>query len=121
MDHLKQEHTNEQISRERSSRQALVDAQAAVTKAQDAAKVAADRIRRDAANAGRADVGLRDTLANAVRSAHGDLQACTGQVDSLSVVFAECTGVARTMAAEADSWAVQAVTIQEAWPTSNHP
>lgn len=121
IDSLKLGYANERLAIEQSSRQQLNDAQAKVTAAQDAAKVANDRIRRDAANLDRSSIGLRDTLANAVRTAHTDLQTCTRQVDALSVVFSECTGVARTMAAEADSWAVQAVTIQEAWPTSNHP
>lgn len=116
IDSLKLENANEQLAREQSANQRLADAQAKVSQAQDAAKAATDRIRRDAAGANSADVGLRDTLAASVRAAHTDLQACAQQVDALSVVFAQCTDVARTMAAEADAWSVHSVTLQEAWP-----
>jgi hypothetical protein len=116
MDAYKLGVTNEQLAREQSTRQAIADAQAKVTAAQDAAKVAADRIKRDAAGANSSALSLRDALAGAVRSASADLQACTGQVDALSVVFAQCTDVARTMAVEADEWTNQAITLQSAWP-----
>ena len=107
---------NEQLAREQSNRRQIVDAQAKVTQAQDAAKAATDRIKRDAAGANSSAVGLHNALASAVRSAHTDLQACTGQVDALSVVFAQCTDVVRTMAVEADEWTNQAITLQSAWP-----
>lgn len=116
IDSLKLEQANERLAIEQSSRQALADAQAKVAAAQDAAKVAADRLRRDAANAGRADVGLRDALASAVRSAHSDLETCTGQVTTLSELLTASTDLSRRIAAEADDWTNQAVTLQNAWP-----
>lgn len=116
IDSLKLGYANEQLAREQSNRQAITDAQAKVTQAQDAAKAATDRIKRDAAGANSSAVGLHNALASAVRSAHTDLQACTGQVDALSVVFAQCTDVVRTMAVEADEWTNQAITLQSAWP-----
>ena len=116
MDSYKSEVVNEQLSRERSSRQALADAQAAVQAAQDAAKAATDRVRRDAAGANASDVGMRDALARAVRSAHSDLEACTRQVDAISELLTASTDLSRRIAAEADEWAVHGVTLQEAWP-----
>lgn len=116
MDHLKAGYTNEKLAREQSARQQLADAQAKVTAAQDAAKLATDRVRMDAAGAGRAAVGLRDALAGAVRTAATDLQACTGQVDALSKLLAASTDLSRRIAAEADEWAVDRITLQEAWP-----
>ena len=116
MDSYKSEVVNEQLSRERSSRQALADAQAAVQAAQDAAKAATARVRRDIDGARTADVGMRDALANAVRSAHTDLQTCGRQVDALGELLTASTDLSRRMAAEADEWAVHGVTLQEAWP-----
>lgn len=116
IDSLKLENANEQLAREQSANQRLADAQAKVTQAQDAAKAATDRIRRDAAGANSADVGLRDTLAASVRAAHTDLQACTRQVSTLSELLASSSELARSIAKEADEWVIHGVTLQEAWP-----
>lgn len=116
IDSLKLGYANERLAIEQSSRQQLNDAQAKVTAAQDAAKVANDRIRRDAANLDRSSIGLRDTLANAVRTAHTDLQTCTGQVTTLSELLTASTDLSGRIAAEADDWTNQAVTLQNAWP-----
>jgi len=116
MDGLKLEYANEKLAVEQSNREQLANATAAVKAAQDAARVATDRVRLDAAGAGKSAVGLRDALAGAVRSAHTDLEACTRQVDAISQLLATSTEVVRRMAVEADGWAVQAVTLQEAWP-----
>jgi hypothetical protein len=113
---LKLEAQNEQLSRERAGRQALADAQAKVAAAQADAQAAADRAKRDAAGAGRASVGVRDALANAVRSASTDLQTCTGQVNVISELLTSSTDLSRRLATEADEWANQAVTLQNAWP-----
>lgn len=114
IDSLKLENANEQLAREQSANQRLADAQAKVSQAQDAAKAATDRIRRDAAGANSAAVGLRDTLANTVRAAAVDYASCTRQVDALSVVFTESATAYRELATETDEWAVQAVTLQNA-------
>lgn len=121
LDAYKSEVLNEQLAREQSSRQALADAQAKVTAAQDAAKVATDRLRADAARADRAAVGLRDTLSRSVVAAHGDLNACTAQVTTISELFTASTELSGRIAKEAGEWVTQAVTLQEAWPTSSHP
>ena len=121
MDSYKSEVVNEQLSRERSSRQALADAQAAVQAAQDAAKVASDRLRADAARADRAAVGLRDTLSRSVVAAHGDLNACTAQVTTISELLGTVVDAGGRMAKEAGEWVNQAVILQDAWPTSNRP
>ena len=113
---LKLEAQNEQLSRERVNREALADAQAAVTKAQDAAKVAADLLKRNAASVANAASGLHNALAEAVRSASTDLQTCTGQVTTLSELLTASTDLSGRIAAEADDWTNQAVTLQNAWP-----
>lgn len=120
MDSYKLEVANEQLAREQSSREQLAEAQAKVAAAQDAAQVATDRVRRDAAGAGRADVGMRNALAGAVRAASTDLQACARQVDALSVVFAESATAYRELAEETDGWAIQAVTLQSANPNAGN-
>ena len=116
IDSLKLEQANERLAIEQSSRQALADAQAKVAAAQDAAKVASDRLRADAARADRAAVGLRDTLSRSVVAAHGDLNACTAQVTTISELFTASTELSGRIAKEAGEWVNQAVTLQEAWP-----
>ena len=121
IDSLKLEQANERLAIEQSSHQALADAQAKVTKAQDAARVATDRLRADAARANASAVGLRDTLSRSVVAAHGDLNACTAQVTTISELFTASTELSGRIAKEAGEWVTQAVTLQEAWPTSSHP
>ena len=116
MDAYKLGVTNEQLAREQSNRQAIADAQAKVTQAQDAAKVAADRLRADAARADRAAVGLRDTLSRSVVAAHGDLNACTAQVTTIAELLTASTDLSRRISQEADEWVVHGVALQEAWP-----
>lgn len=116
MDSLKLGYANERLAIEQSSRKQLADAAEAVASAQVAAKVATDRLKRDAAGAVVAGNGLRDTLASAVRAAHTDLQTCTRQVDALGELLTASTDLSRRLAAEADEWSVQAVTLQDAWP-----
>ena len=121
MDAYKLGVTNEQLAIEQSNRRQIVDAQAKVTAAQDAAKAAADRLRADAARADRAAVGLRDTLSRSVVAAHGDLNACTAQVTTIAELLTASTDLSRRISQEADEWVVHGVTLQEAWPTSSHP
>lgn len=113
---LKLEAQNEQLSRERTNREALADAQKQVSAAQDAAKMAADLLKRNAASVASAASGLHNALAEAVRSASTDLQTCTGQVTTLSELLTASTDLSGRIAAEADDWTIQAVTLQEAWP-----
>ena len=121
LDAYKSEVLNEQLAREQSKNQALADAQAAVTKAQTDAQIAADRLRADAARADRAAVGLRDTLSSSVVAAHGDLNACTAQVTTISELLGTVVDAGGRMAKEAGEWVNQAVILQDAWPTSNRP
>lgn len=121
IDSLKLEQANERLAIEQSSHQALADAQAKVTKAQDAARVATDRLRADAARANASAVGLRDTLSRSVVAAHGDLNACTAQVTTISELLGTVVDAGGRMAKEAGEWANQAVILQDAWPTSNRP
>ena len=116
MDAYKLGVTNEQLAIEQSNRRQIVDAQAKVTAAQDAAKVAADRLRADAARADRAAVGLRDTLSRSVVAAHGDLNACTAQVTTIAELLTASTDLSRRISQEADEWVVHGVTLQSAWP-----
>lgn len=116
MDAYKLEQKNEQLANQRAAAQALAEAQAKVTAAQAAAQVAADRVRRDAAGAAVAGVGMRDALASAVRAAATDLQTCTGQVSTISELLSASSTAYGELALEADQWAGQAVTLQAAWP-----
>ena len=117
LDHLKGEYANEQLSRERDGRQALADATAAVTAAQSEAKVATDRVLRDAASAAASDNGVRSALATAVRAASTDLQACTGQVATISELLTASTDLSRRIAAEADDISWRLTLYQNAWPS----
>jgi hypothetical protein len=119
MDAYKLEVKNEQLSIERAGRQALADAQAKVTQAQEQAALAGERIRRDAAGAAASGNRVRDALAASVRSASTDLQTCTGQITTVSELLTASTDLSRRLATEADEWASQAVTLQSAWPTNN--
>lgn len=121
IDSLKLEQANERLAIEQSNRRQIVDAQAKVAQAQDAAKVATDRLRADAARADRAAVGLRDTLSRSVVAAHGDLNACTAQVTTIAELLTASTDLSRRISQEADEWVVHGVALQEAWPTSGHP
>ena len=121
IDSLKLEHANERLAIEQSANQQLADAQRKVTAAQDAAKAATDRLRADAARANASAVGLRDALSRSVVAAHGDLNACTAQVTTIAELLTASTDLSRRIGAEADEWVNQAVTLQEAWPTSNRP
>ena len=116
IDHLKAEYTNEKLAVEQSSRRAISDAEAKVAQAQADAQANADRVRHDAAGAVHAAGGVRDALAGAVRTASTDFQTCTGQVNAISELLAASTDLSRRVAAEADEWSVQAVTLQSAWP-----
>lgn len=111
---IKLEQANERISIQRANRAALERTTQAVRAAQENAARSIDRVRADADSSAAVADGLHDTIAATVRSAADSIESCTRQVDALSVVFAQCTNVARTMAAEADSWAIQAVTLQDA-------
>ena len=117
MDSLKLGYANERLAIEQSSRKQLADAAEAVASAQVAAKVATDRLKRDAAGAVVAGNGLRDTLASAVRAAHTDLQTCTRQVDAIGVVFDQCRAELQEMGRNADEWTNQALVLQQAWPS----
>ncbi len=116
MDAYKLGVTNEQLAREQSSRQALADAQRQVAQAQDAAKAATDRIKRDAAGANASALSMRDTLSRSVVAAHGDLNACTAQVTTIAELLTASTDLSRRISQEADEWVVHGVTLQEAWP-----
>lgn len=118
MDGLKLEYANEQLAREQSSREQLSQAQAKINAAQDAARLATDRVRTDVAGAVRSTNGLRDTLASSVRAAHVDLVACTGQVAALSELLGTVVDAGGRMAKEADDWSIQAVTLQSANPNA---
>jgi hypothetical protein len=121
LDAYKSEVLNEQLAREQSANKALADAQAKVAQAQADAQIAADRLRADAARADRAAVGLRDTLSRSVVAAHGDLNACTAQVTTISELLGTVVDAGGRMAKEAGEWVNQAVILQDAWPTSNRP
>lgn len=65
----------------------------------------------------------RDSLRNELADASAKLpslshQACLARADALSTVFAQCTGSLEGMARSADGHANDALTLDQAWPTS---
>jgi hypothetical protein len=119
MDSYKLEVANERIAIQQAARRSIDRATLAVTEAQTASKVRGDRLASDSGGAGSALGRLRESTDAAVRAASADLQACTRQVNALGVVFTESASAYRELAAEADAWSNQAVTLQSAWPSPN--
>lgn len=88
-------------------------------KADEAAKNAADRVRKLAAD--------RDILRGAVERMRNDLTATSNAATDTGattadnaaatrVVSAECADALATMAGHADGWRSEAMTLREAWP-----
>ena len=109
-------HANERIAIQRASRATLERNMSAVSVAQSKA---ADRVRRaalDSARAADAIDSLRTASASALRSAAGDLEACTRSLATHSVVLGQCSGRLVEVGKDADDWASHGITLQDAWP-----
>jgi len=113
---MKLEAANERIAIQRAARTAIDRAAVQITRAQTESATRAVALRADA-DAARGELdGLRGATADAVRTASANLEACTGQASALGVVFDQCTRQLQAVAADADEWSNQAVTLQNAWP-----
>jgi len=107
---------NERIAIQRQARATLERNMSSVATAQSKA---ADRVVRLAADNARA-VGALDSLrtasASALRSAAGDLEACTRSLASHAIVLGQCSGRLVEVGKDADDWASHGITLQDAWP-----
>ena len=75
------------------------------------------RLKRDAANAQSAVVGLRNELGSLqARLATSSCDACTATAATLGVLLAQCAEDYRAMAEVADRHASDVQTLTEAWP-----
>ena len=75
------------------------------------------RLKRDAANAQSAVVGLRNELGTLqARLATSTEASCLATADSLGVLLGQCAEYYRAMAEVADGHASDARTLMEAWP-----
>ena len=107
---------NERIAVQRAARAAIESNMQRVAAAQSNA---ADRLRRanlDNARSASALDSLRTASASALRSAAGDLEACTRSLASHSVVLSQCSGRLVEVGKDADDWASHGITLQDAWP-----
>jgi len=105
---------NERIAIQRQARATLERNMSAVTTAQAKAAERVVRLAADNARAVGALDGLRTASANALRSAAGDLEACTRSLASHSVVLGQCSSRYVEVAKDADDWASHAVMLQDA-------
>jgi len=110
------EYAQERIERDRAARVAIDRATLQASEAQRKSAIVQARLRNDAAGATTAADGVRASADAAVRAASANLEACTGQASALGVVFSQCTRELQKVAADADEWSNQAVTLQNAWP-----
>lgn len=89
--------------------------QDAVITAQNAARTRETGIRIALDTARASASGLRSDLAAAMQAAGTNLQACTALNIAQAEISAECADRYTTVAAEADAWASDAQTLDEAW------
>ncbi len=111
---LELSHANERISTQRAARSAIERNMSAVSVAQVKAASRAVRLAADNARATSALDSLRTASASALRSAAGDLEACTRSLTSHSVVVGECSARLVEVGKDADDWASHAVMLQDA-------
>ena len=107
---------NERIAVQRAARAAIESNMQRVAAAQSNA---ADRVRRanlDNARSASALDSLRTASASALRSAAGDIEACTRSLAAHSVVLGQCSTRLVEVARDSDDWASHGITLQDAWP-----
>ena len=81
------------------------------------AQIRITAIRRDAAASQSALVGLSEAADTALRSASHSHSACLADANALTVVLGKCSAELHDMAADADGWHNEALTLREAWPS----
>lgn len=94
-----------------------VSLQKAKDEAERKAQIRITAIRRDAAASQSALVGLSEAADTALRSASHSHSACLADANALTVVLGKCSAELHDMAADADGWHNEALTLREAWPS----
>ena len=98
---------------------ALAETQRLQKAKDDAERKAATRIataRRDAAAAGDALVRLSHASDSAIRSASDSQSACQSVAATSTDLLQQCSARYRDVAAAADGWLNEAMTLRDAWP-----
>ncbi len=113
---LELNHANERTAIERQNRTAFEANQAAVIAAQNSAVIRNNRNTGAAGAAINAGNGLRIASADAVRAAKDDNAACLASVALYDSILESVVEAGGNMAAEADRWESDAITLHEAWP-----
>lgn len=80
------------------------------------AQIRLTAIRRDAAASQSALAGLSEAADTALRSASHSHSTCLADANALTVVLGKCSAELHDMAADADGWHNEALTLREAWP-----
>lgn len=106
----------ERIAIQRQSRAALERNMSRVSLAQSKAADRVVRLAADNARATSALDSLRTASASALRSAAGDLEACTRSLAAHSVVVGACSARLVEVAKDAGDWAIHGIALQDAWP-----
>ena len=109
------ERANERIAIQRQARATLERNMSAVRIAQSNAAARAVRLAADQRNSASALDSLRTASASALRSAAGDLEACTRSLAAHSVVVGKCSQEVVKLASDLDDWASHSIVLQDAW------
>lgn len=94
-----------------------VSLQKAKDEAERKAQIRITAIRRDTAASQSALVGLSEAADTALRSASHSHSACLADANALTVVLGKCSAELHDMAADADGWHNEDLTLREAWPS----
>ena len=106
---------NERIAVQRAARAAIESNMQRVAAAQSNAAARAVRLAADQRNSASALDSLRTASASALRSAAGDLEACTRSLAAHSVVVGKCSQEVVKLASDLDDWASHSIVLQDAW------
>jgi hypothetical protein len=109
-------HANERISLQHAARQATERYMSQVSAAQANAQTRRVAIQRDADLAGTELDSLRTQSAATLRAATENAAACIADATAKTELLALCAGRYSGMAATADSWRSDAMTLVDAWP-----
>jgi hypothetical protein len=110
-------HANERISLQHAARQATERYMSQVSAAQANAQTRRVAIQRDADSATGELDSLRTQSAATLRSATENAAACIADATAKTELLALCAGRYSGMAATADGWRSDAMTLVDAWPT----
>jgi hypothetical protein len=110
------EQSNERIAIQRTARQNTERYMSQISTAQAATASRVIALRRDADLAGTELDGLREQTAASLRAATESAAACLADATAKTELLALCAGRYSGMAATADSWRSDAMTLVDAWP-----